>query len=74
MSSSSHYWKRRNADWEIDNLCNRVQVWCECGDLYGKWTSWTQTNPGRRFLGCRNYKMLQSKSSGIRKDDEARTH
>ncbi|GJU04129.1 GRF zinc finger protein [Tanacetum coccineum] len=61
MSSSSHSsnwvnWKRRNAGWEIDNLCNRVQVWCECGDLCGKWTSWTQTNPGRRFLGCPNYK------------------
>ncbi|GKA74948.1 hypothetical protein Tco_0781326 [Tanacetum coccineum] len=64
MSSSSQSsnwvnWKRRNAGWEIDNLCNRLQVWCECGDLCGKWTTWTQTNPERRFLGCPNYKVCQ---------------
>ncbi|PWA76668.1 GRF zinc finger protein [Artemisia annua] len=55
-SSNWVYWNRRNAGWEKDNLMNRVCVLCECGDESGKWISWTQKNPGRRFLGCPNYK------------------
>ncbi|GKD67071.1 hypothetical protein Tco_1309179 [Tanacetum coccineum] len=64
MSSSSHSsnwvnWKRRNPGWKIDNLCNRVQLWCECGDLCGKWTSSTQSDSRRRFLGCPNDKVAK---------------
>ncbi|KAL4554543.1 hypothetical protein LXL04_039375 [Taraxacum kok-saghyz] len=29
---------------------------CDCGDPVGKWTSWRPSNPGRRFIGCPNYK------------------
>ena len=28
---------------------------CGCGELAKCRTSWTQNNPGRRFLGCPNY-------------------
>ncbi|KAL4560942.1 hypothetical protein LXL04_033099 [Taraxacum kok-saghyz] len=29
---------------------------CDCGDLVGMWTAWTARTPGRRFVGCPNYK------------------
>ncbi|CAI9259314.1 unnamed protein product [Lactuca saligna] len=29
---------------------------CDCGDLVGRWTSWKTRNPGRRFIGCPNYR------------------
>ena len=56
-SSNCVYWNRRNAGWEKDNLMNRVCDLCKCGDESGKWISWTEKNPGRRFLGCPNYKV-----------------
>ncbi|GJW60515.1 hypothetical protein Tco_0109850 [Tanacetum coccineum] len=63
MSNSSHssnwyYWKRRHGGWKKEDLCHRVHVLCKCGDVSGMWTSWTQSNPGRRFLGCPNYKFF----------------
>ena len=30
---------------------------CGCGDLVGKWTGWRSTNPGRRFVGCPNFRV-----------------
>ncbi|KAL4557104.1 hypothetical protein LXL04_035274 [Taraxacum kok-saghyz] len=33
----------------------RLRSRCDCGDLVGKWTSWTDLNPGRRFVGCPNF-------------------
>lgn len=33
-----------------------VRTKCHCGDDFGMWTSWTPRNPGRRFVGCRNFK------------------
>ena len=48
--------KRSNTGWEEHDLINRVRVVCECGDICGLWTSWTETNPGRRFIGCPNYR------------------
>ncbi|KAL4570649.1 hypothetical protein LXL04_026308 [Taraxacum kok-saghyz] len=33
-----------------------VRRTCDCGDLVGMWTAWTARNPGRRFVGCPNYK------------------
>ncbi|KAL4573169.1 hypothetical protein LXL04_019966 [Taraxacum kok-saghyz] len=32
---------------------------CWCGDLVGKWTAWTPGNPGRRFVGCPNFRYEQ---------------
>ncbi|KAL4580575.1 hypothetical protein LXL04_016774 [Taraxacum kok-saghyz] len=29
---------------------------CGCGQPAGMWTAWTIRNPGRRFLGCKNYR------------------
>ncbi|KAL4580614.1 hypothetical protein LXL04_016814 [Taraxacum kok-saghyz] len=29
---------------------------CGCGDPVGKWTGWRPTNPGRRFVGCPNFR------------------
>jgi len=29
---------------------------CFCGDVAKVCTSWTSKNPGRRFIGCPNYK------------------
>ncbi|KAJ9552559.1 hypothetical protein OSB04_016604, partial [Centaurea solstitialis] len=36
-------------------------LYCYCGDKVKVRTSWTKTNPGRRFVGCPNYncKMFQ---------------
>lgn len=31
---------------------------CDCDDPVGKWTAWSEENPGRRFIGCRNYKVM----------------
>ncbi|KAL4578541.1 hypothetical protein LXL04_014665 [Taraxacum kok-saghyz] len=30
---------------------------CDCGDYVGKWTAWSEKNPGRRFIGCPNYQI-----------------
>ncbi|CAH1452358.1 unnamed protein product [Lactuca virosa] len=35
----------------------QVQRRCDCDEPVGRWTSWKPENPGRRFLGCPNYKM-----------------
>lgn len=29
---------------------------CDCEDVVGKWTSWSAKNPGRRFIGCPNFR------------------
>lgn len=29
---------------------------CYCDIPVGKWISWTPANPGRRFVGCANYR------------------
>ena len=34
-------------------------VYCYCGDKMKVRTSWTKTNPGRRFIGCPNYVSLR---------------
>ncbi|KAJ4810504.1 GRF zinc finger protein [Rhynchospora pubera] len=33
---------------------------CYCNELAVLKTSWTEANPGRRFLGCRNYEISRS--------------
>ena len=32
-----------------------MSILCGCGELARCRTSWTQNNPGRRFLGCPNF-------------------
>ncbi|KAL4557828.1 hypothetical protein LXL04_036022 [Taraxacum kok-saghyz] len=29
---------------------------CRCNDRVGHWTGWRPDNPGRRFIGCPNYR------------------
>ncbi|CAH1432691.1 unnamed protein product [Lactuca virosa] len=33
-----------------------LRATCFCEDPVGKWTSWRPTNPGRRFIGCPNFR------------------
>ncbi|KAJ1691576.1 hypothetical protein LUZ63_015731 [Rhynchospora breviuscula] len=33
---------------------------CHCNELAVLKTAWTDSNPGRRFLGCRNYEISRS--------------
>ncbi|KAL4553957.1 hypothetical protein LXL04_039923 [Taraxacum kok-saghyz] len=39
-------------------MSNSSSNWrnCGCGQAAGMWTAWTIRNPGRRFLGCKNYR------------------
>nr|KAJ0198680.1 hypothetical protein LSAT_V11C600324610 [Lactuca sativa] len=34
----------------------QVRRRCDCDEPVGRWTSWKPKNPGRRFVGCPNYK------------------
>nr|KAJ0184532.1 hypothetical protein LSAT_V11C900502280 [Lactuca sativa] len=34
----------------------QVRRRCNCDEPVGRWTSWKPKNPGRRFVGCPNYK------------------
>ena len=36
---------------------HRGDARCYCGLLAIERTAWTDSNPGRRFLGCRRYKV-----------------
>ncbi|KAL4559784.1 hypothetical protein LXL04_031930 [Taraxacum kok-saghyz] len=33
-----------------------LRTTCYCEDPVGKWTSWSIKNPGRRFIGCPNFR------------------
>ncbi|CAI9260858.1 unnamed protein product [Lactuca saligna] len=35
----------------------QVRRRCDCDELVGRWSSWKPKNPGRRFVGCPNYKV-----------------
>ncbi|KAL3618533.1 hypothetical protein CASFOL_037615 [Castilleja foliolosa] len=37
-------------------ILERSQRMCFCGLRVPMWTSWTDDNPSRRFIGCPNYK------------------
>ena len=57
--SSSSILRRTNI--EIDYPGPVKYCRCVMGERRMKaarWTSWTDENPGRRFYGCRNYKVL----------------
>ncbi|CAI9291668.1 unnamed protein product [Lactuca saligna] len=44
----------------------QVRRRCDCDELVGRWTSWKLKNPGRRFLGCPNYKVNVFESLNVR--------
>lgn len=35
-------------------------VYCNCGNVLAMRTSWTVDNPGRRFYGCKDWKVSSS--------------
>ncbi|KAL3644635.1 hypothetical protein CASFOL_009815 [Castilleja foliolosa] len=39
-----------------EEFVERSQRICFCGLRAPMWTTWTDDNPGRRFIGCPNYK------------------
>ena len=40
----------------------RLRSRCKCDDPVGRWTAWTPDNPGRRFIGCPNFRVNKSNS------------
>ncbi|KAL3615316.1 hypothetical protein CASFOL_040977 [Castilleja foliolosa] len=53
---SKSNWSEMDSSSSREEFVERSKRTCFCGLRAPMWTAWTDDNPGRRFIGCPNYK------------------